>query len=243
MTDSIPIGTQMTTFDVISFIASIASLILAIGAIWLSVVFYKMSMAASSATTEAAKGIASSVERLEKLFDKLYSDTFSMMRDTVSDMRKHIWPAEDTEPDKTIEEAEKKADDKIAELRKTFDQQLSEMLMRQKIADDKVSAVRSEMRHLLDRAMISSRQAESEAREETVREYILRELRVLRRTQPVTKVGELARRLRERFPVRRIVLELERMRSEGVLNISSEDIGPETEIRLSMGSESHREAG
>jgi hypothetical protein len=59
----------MTTFNLISFIASIASLILATGAICLSVAFYKMSVAASNATTEAAKGIASNVEKLEKLFD------------------------------------------------------------------------------------------------------------------------------------------------------------------------------
>lgn len=80
-----------SAFDIISFISSIASLILAVGAIWLSVVFFKMSDAASKATTEASKDIAASVERLEKLFDRLYSDTFSMMRDTVTDMRKHIW--------------------------------------------------------------------------------------------------------------------------------------------------------
>lgn len=80
-----------SVFDVIAFIASIASLILAITAIWLSVVFFRMSDAASKATSEAAKDIAASVDRLENLFDKLYSDTFSMMRDTVTDMRKHIW--------------------------------------------------------------------------------------------------------------------------------------------------------
>lgn len=91
-----------STFDIISFIASIASLILAVGAIWLSVVFFRMSDAASKATTEAAKDIAASVERLEKLFDKLYSDTFSMMRDTVTDMRKHIWNnPQTTNPDKS----------------------------------------------------------------------------------------------------------------------------------------------
>ncbi|MDS4025786.1 MAG: hypothetical protein RKO25_02155 [Candidatus Contendobacter sp.] len=77
--------------DLISLVSSIASLILAVGAIWLSIVFYRLSSQASQATTEAAKGIDASVQRLEKLFDKLYSDTFSMMRDTVTDMRKHIW--------------------------------------------------------------------------------------------------------------------------------------------------------
>lgn len=88
----------MTAMDLISLIASIASLIVAVGAIWLSIVFYKMSSNASNATNEAAKGIDASVQRLEKLFDKLYSDTFSMMKDTVTDMRKHIWnkPPEET---------------------------------------------------------------------------------------------------------------------------------------------------
>ncbi|HFV9219140.1 TPA: hypothetical protein ACIAH1_004032 [Enterobacter hormaechei subsp. steigerwaltii] len=80
-----------TAITIVGFIATIASLVLAIGAIWLSFVFYKMSNEASKETTKAAKDIQSSVERLEKIFDKLYSDTFSMMKDTVTDMRQHIW--------------------------------------------------------------------------------------------------------------------------------------------------------
>jgi exonuclease VII large subunit len=231
MTNAIPeIGAQMTTFDTISFISSIASLILAVGAIWLSVVFYKMSVAASNATTEAAKGIAASVERLEKLFDKLYSDTFSMMRDTVSDMRKHMWPADDAEPDKALDEAEKKADEKINELKKTFEHQLSEMLQRQKIADDKVSTVTREMRHLIDKAIISSRQAESEAREETLREHILRRLRILRRRKPVATLADLVESIGA--PPHRIFTELERLKADDVVTLSSNEIKPDTEIRL-----------
>lgn len=90
---------NMNGFELVGFIASIASLILAIGAIWLSIVFFKMSNEASKATTEAAKGIDASVKRLENLFDKLYSDTFTMMKDTVSDMRKHIWNKPSVESD------------------------------------------------------------------------------------------------------------------------------------------------
>lgn len=80
-----------TAITIVGFIATIASLVLAVGAIWLSFVFYKMSNEASKETTKAAKDIQASVERLEKIFDKLYSDTFSMMKDTVTDMRQHIW--------------------------------------------------------------------------------------------------------------------------------------------------------
>lgn len=195
-----------------------------------------MSTEASNATTEAAKGIAASVERLEKLFDKLYSDTFSMMRDTVSDMRKHIWPADDGEPDKAIEEVERRADEKIGELKKTMEEQLSELLQRQRMAGDQVTKVRQEMRHLLDRAIIGSRQVETEAREETLRELLIRELRVLRRTRPVTSVEELinSSKLAHAFTPNRIVLELERLRAEGVVAASSAEIGPGTELRLAI---------
>lgn len=97
----------MTLIELISLIASIASLILAIGAIWLSIVFFKMSSEAAHETKEAAKGIDASVQRLEKLFDKLYSDTFSMMKDTVTDMRKHIWNRPDNDTTEVSEEMKK----------------------------------------------------------------------------------------------------------------------------------------
>ncbi|MHB8088026.1 MAG: hypothetical protein ACYDH2_07210, partial [Anaerolineaceae bacterium] len=82
----------MTNIEVISFTASIASLILAILAIVLSIVFYFMSIKNSNETTAAAKDIGSTVKKLEDLFDKLYNGIFGMMQDTNSDMRKHIWP-------------------------------------------------------------------------------------------------------------------------------------------------------
>lgn len=220
-------------FDLISFVASIASLILAIGAIWLSVVFYRMSNEASKATTEAAKGIAASVERLEKLFDKLYSDTFSMMRDTVSDMRKHIWPTDAPEQESAIEEAEKKADEKISELKKTVEQQVAQLLQRQRLADDKMSSLSSEMRNILERAIVSSRQVDMEAREETVREHILRALRVFRRSRPKATVNDLIERLQDTFSIRRVISEVEKLREEKLIELIPDLIAPESIIKLS----------
>jgi len=108
----------MSLTEVAALIASFVSVGLGIMAIWLSVTFYKMSSQLSKSTRESAKGIGASVERLEKLFDKLYSDTFSMMKDTVSDMRKHIWP-EVTGTDKNItEETEEIAEEKLDTLKK-----------------------------------------------------------------------------------------------------------------------------
>jgi exonuclease VII large subunit len=219
-------------FDVVSFIASIAALLLAIIAIWLSIVFYRMSNEATKATTEAAKGISASVERLEKLFDKLYSDTFSMMRDTVSDMRKHIWPVDDNEQEKVVEEAEKKTDERISEVRKAIESQVSEMLQRQKITDDKMKSLQGEMRVLIDRAIVRSREAESEAREETIREHILRAIRVLMRSKRVVTISDIIEKAGGIFSTQRIVSEIERMRVDSLIRTSSDMLGPATEVRI-----------
>lgn len=223
---------SMGYFEVISFTAAISSVILAIVAIWLSIVFYKMSSGSQAATTEAAKGIAASVERLEKLFDKLYSDTFSMMRETVSDMRKHIWPAEDAERDKTVEEVEAKADEKVAELKKAMESQLAEMLQRQRIADDQVSALRGEMRTLIERAIVGSRQVDAEAREETVREHILRSLRVLGRTKTHVLVKDIVERMTVTFPLTRVITEIQRLRDEKLIHLVPDEIQPGTVIHV-----------
>ena len=202
---------------------------MAILAIALSIVFYRLSDAASRATTEAAKGIAASVERLEKLFDKLYSDTFSMMRDTVSDMRKHIWPQDDGDADNAIEEVEKKADEKIAAVKKEIEQQVGQILQRQKIADDKVASVTADMRRVVERAIVNSRQAESEAREETVREHLMRTLRVLRARRSKIVLEDILSRLGPIFPVPRVFHELERMKDEGIISFEA-PFQPTTEI-------------
>lgn len=113
-------NTLDTAITIIGFVATIASLVLAIGAIWLSVIFYKMSNEASKETTKAAKDIQASVDRLEKIFDKLYSDTFSMMRDTVTDMRQHIWKKPQTEGSGDIISNE----EKINEIKDSITQEL-----------------------------------------------------------------------------------------------------------------------
>lgn len=226
----------MSNIELLAFVASISSLILAVGAIWLSIIFFKMSNEASQATTEAAKGIDASVKRLENLFDKLYSDTFSMMKDTVSDMRKHIWNGDESagEDNKNtiLEEADKKAEEKVQEIKTAFDKQLSDILHKQKIADGKVSDIGSELEGLLENAIQTSRMVESEAREETVRNHILRELRILRKQKGTVFAGELVTALSSFIPPIRVRQELDRMKEDGTLFIEDERIAPDTKIRM-----------
>lgn len=77
--------------DVFSIISSVFSIVLGIVAIALSIVFYKMSDKTSKDAERSANQIESSVKKLEILFEKLYSGTFDIMRDTVSDMRKYVY--------------------------------------------------------------------------------------------------------------------------------------------------------
>jgi len=220
----------MTFIEVISFATSIASLVLAIVAIVLSIVFYQMSSQLSESTKEAAKNIGASVEKLEKLFDRLYADTFSMMKNTVSDMRKHAWGEATAETPNILEEAEKKTEQKTEDLRKHFDEQVAQILERQKITDGRVGQTRDELKKLVDRAIDASRNVEHEAREETIRRYIFKTIFSLKRTEEKILAGDIVARLSDQFPQVAVIQELERMKDEKLINWESKRLGPTTEI-------------
>lgn len=58
----------------------------------------------------------------------------------------------------------------------------------------------------------------------------------------MTKVDDLVRRLIHTFPAQRIVLELERLKVDGIIATSTEEIGPDTEVRLVVPSEPKKDA-
>ena len=114
-----------------------------------------------------------------------------------------------------------------------MDQQLSEILKRQQVADDKVSDIKSEMENLLDNAIQTSRLIESEAREETVRNHILMELKRLRRRKPFVTANDLVSNLSsEDIPIPRVIRELEGMKEERVIYYEGDGLSPDTKIRL-----------
>lgn len=136
-------NTMQSTFEVISFIASIASLILAIVAIWLSIVFFKMSDQAAKETTKSSDKIQSSVDKLEKLFDKLYSDTFSIVKDTVSDMRQTLY---------SIPENKDTEEQKLNSVKENINNQISELLKSQ---DVKIEELEKKLKNVVDKQIDS----------------------------------------------------------------------------------------
>lgn len=228
----------MSNIELLALVASISSLILAIGAIWLSIVFFNMSNKASQATTKASEGIDASIQRLENLFDKLYSDTFSMMKDTVSDMRKHIWSGDDDNGNQEenrntlLEEVDRRAEEKLQEIKSDFEDQLSTILHEQKVADGKVSDMSDDLKKLLENVIQTSSLVESEAREETVRSHIEKELQMLRRRKKVVVANDIVAKLKGSIPISKIIEELKEMREEGILFFEGDNIRSDTKIRF-----------
>lgn len=227
----------MTTIETISIIASLASLILAIVAIWLSFKFFEKSSEAAEKTIEASKGISSSVERLENLFDKLYTDTFTMMKDTVSDMRKHIWNKDEkSNPNETHieEELEKKAQEKVDKLKIELSKEMIKMFDKQNITDTKISNLKSELTGLIEKAVSQTRNLEIEAREETLRDYILRICRFMKRRKRVIQADDIVESTSKAGFSTPIVLdELLKMKLDGLIDFEKDRInGPHDEIKL-----------
>ena len=227
----------MDAAQLTSLIASIASLILSVVAIFLSITFYKWSSELSESSREAAKSIASGVEKLEILFNKLYEGTFSMMRDTVSDMRRQLWPDLDSEPAEIAAEVEKLAEERFTALKEELGGELSRLLSRQEIADASLAAVQQGVSELFDKAIEESRRVEEQAHGMRSQDMILEILQATtsgmrRRTLPVPILREtwigVYGPLAFAFDT-----ELLTMEQRGLVELSTPGaITPETEIRL-----------
>jgi len=213
-----------------SLVASAVSVCIGLLAIGLSVVFYRMSSQLSQNTREAAKDISASLVQLEKIFDMLYSDTFSMMKDTVSDMRRHIWSKITEEDSQIDEEAEKRADERISELREGFDKELAQILEKQNLTDEKIEHTEEQLRSVLDRAISETRRIETEVRPSEIRPNIIRIIRA--ESEPLAAVELTMKLERLGYELRDILPEISIMKEEGILFWHTESLRPSTVITI-----------
>jgi hypothetical protein len=225
-------GAVMTTIELISFISSIASLVLAIVAIWLSWVLFRLSEVSSRETKEAARAIANNVERLDQLFGRLYADTFAMMKDTVSDMRRHIWPEEVAEQNLSSE-AEKRADEKIAILRQELLAEVKGIALRQAGSDRHlIDALTTEVSSVVDRAIQQSRGVEGLAREETLRDKIVRRLAALHTVGGNIVANDFILDEQLGAGPKEVISELLRMRDDGLVAFEGNRVRGSSRLRL-----------
>lgn len=142
----------MTGAEIIGLVASIVSLIIGGFAIWLSVTFYKMSNKNAKDLEQASANIDSTVNRLEVLFDKLYSDTFSMMKDTVTDMRNHVWKTSSLDSNGSKTELE----ENFEELKAELNSKIEELISNQGAATDKVDSFANQIESLISETIDKS---------------------------------------------------------------------------------------
>jgi membrane-associated HD superfamily phosphohydrolase len=137
--------------NMISIIASIVSVIIGGFAIWLAVKFYEMSSKNSEKLEKSSTDISSATSRLETLFDKLYSDTFSMVKDTMTDMRQHVWRATDLDTDRH----------KYEKLKNELYKELSEVVKKE-IPSGKLDEIERKLHSSINKAVTGSIEKPSE---------------------------------------------------------------------------------
>jgi hypothetical protein len=141
------------------------STVLAIVALWLSLYFYRRSVEQARLSETSANQIAASVDRLEKLFSSLYADTFSMMRETVTDMRQHIWSRGDlrlVDSNSILAQADQAATSKMEEARRDLMSQISLISKLSGVAEDEVDNILTELTPAIDKALGESSEAGAE---------------------------------------------------------------------------------
>lgn len=76
--------------DYFSLISNIFSIVISVVAFILSIYFFNHSLKTNKESEKIASDIKNSVSKLEDLFNKLYSDTFSMLKDQNNLMQQHF---------------------------------------------------------------------------------------------------------------------------------------------------------
>ena len=174
------IQVSLAPLDLVSFISSIASLILAIVAIWLSIQFYKMSTQSSKEVEMSTNNINSNVEKLDHLFNKMYSDTFTIVKDTVSDMRDHVYK-KDNKNHNTNVEIEKNTKLLVNEIVKEI--------------QEKDGKNKAEIEQLVLEAIEKSKKVEEDLTNKNIEEEILKFLKL----NGPTKYSDLNKHLDKKF--------------------------------------------
>ncbi len=205
-----------------SIIASIVSVIIGGFAIWLSVTFYKLSGKVAEDTKEASKSLGASVQRLETLFDRLYSDTFGIMKDTVSDMRKHIWTKNYSEEEMTVK-VEEKATEKIINIKKELNNELSELIKRVGATEEKVDSFK-DLSGIIEKAINQTRKVENEAQREVLQTEVLNDiLGIILQDLPL-RMGDILHnpRLRKKYPRSQIINCIKRYKEDDIIEVEGD---------------------
>ncbi len=229
----------MTLVGLISLIASIASLVLAIVAIWLSLMFYFKSNEAFQKISDVSKEISSNVDKVEDLFSKLYTDTFSTLKDTMTSMGNYIWGEDQVgkgkeNPVDVI--VDRKAEARISELNDEIDKRLS-VIASEAAASGSVAITKARkgVRNFIAESLTESRLLEQKTKNEAIEEILnksLREELLFGKEFQVARLLILA--ADRKMEIREVIDAIKRMSRKGLFELDSNEItDPGQYIRVS----------
>jgi uncharacterized protein with von Willebrand factor type A (vWA) domain len=212
--------------------AGFMSVFLAIVAIWLSIAFYRMSQISSKSIETATTRVESATSQLQALFDRMYSDVFSMTRDTVSDMRRTLWP---NATDGVEENGNDIADSRLAALRGELIEAIKTVSEDVGLTRDKLDMLQGRLAPVVERAISESAIVGSDAQRHAAREDIAALLTFNKERGIPTTAQVIVNDLSDRHPIQMIVDELDRMHRSGEVLWSSQRLRPTTEVILHKG--------
>lgn len=99
-------GIDMDTLTLFTIILAVTSIVLAVVSLVLSILFYVWSKRSNEDIQKSAIHIDHNTAEIQKLFDRFYSDTFGIMKNTVIAMQTRLFANTDSDTTKVVTTAE-----------------------------------------------------------------------------------------------------------------------------------------
>lgn len=157
---------------VVGLFASIASLILAVVAIVLAILFYRMSTVQAANIQDAANQISEGVKVLKELFGSLHTETFALLRENITDIRQRALSIGVSDPSAMDAAIEAKSEEKAAAIRERLSAEITQMVQaasEQRPTTDMTQSITAQADAIISRAIAEAREADRAARTEGLR--------------------------------------------------------------------------
>lgn len=155
----------------------------------------------------SAGDIRKAVEKLEAIFDRMYTDTFGIMKDTVTDMRQHVWK-EPVVSKQESEEYERRFD----ELRSKLSKEVDDALLKQEGTDRKIDDLRQDIRRIVEETINKTRKVDGEIKEKKIRAEIIEAIKELTLNDKIPTATSISSKIN--IDIKELVLELFKLARE-----------------------------
>lgn len=202
-------------------------------AILLSVWFFRMSEGSARRLDDSAHKIETAVAGLDRLLGSLYSDTFSLLRDTMGDFRAHAWPQEaEAELSDVKADLDSRVAEKISLLREDIEERIGQLSESMHAGSTTPGGIETQVAQIVDVAVSRGSTVFSEARSETIRDVVLESFKALDDDGAIS-AGRLITDLLRSFNFAAVANELSQLRRSGMLTWNG-DLSQESRIRLTI---------